>query len=495
MGKITIIGLGAGNLNQLPLGIYRFVTQQSEIFVRTVDHPVVTELQQEGVTFEGYDWIYEEEETFERVYERIVADLTTRSQTKDITYAVPGHPVVAEQTTVMLRNLAAKGEVNVQILGGQSFLDDLFQSIGVDPVEGFLFLDGTQLSAQAFTLRQHVVISQLYSRFVAADVKLTLMERYADDHLVTIISDAGLPTETKDTVPLFELDHEEKFHNRTSLYVPPIKEQSGRYHLLDTLQEIVATLRAPGGCPWDRKQTHATLKQYLLEESHEFLAAVDEEDSEEMAKELGDVLLQIMLHAQIAEEEGTFTLQEVISNVSEKMVRRHPHVFGGETANTVEEVMKSWHEIKAEEVQDAKHESLLDVVPKGLANLMQAYDLQKKAAKVGFDWGDVAGAVGKFQEEWDEWLQAHHSYEQESTPEHKAHAIEEFGDVLFTLINVARLAKVYPEEAMHVANEKFRRRFGDMEQLAEANGEALDQLSFEKLEQYWQQAKRKETLN
>ena len=239
-------------------------------------------------------------------------------------YAVPGHPLVAEQTVQHLIEAEKRGEVILKIEGGQSFLDPIFGALKIDPIEGFQLLDGTSMSMHDINMRQHILIAQVYDAFSASEVKLTLMEKYRDDYPVTVVTAAGSSQEKLTTVPLYELDHVAELNNLTTVYVPPVASDENALRDWTTFRKIIAALRGPNGCPWDQKQTHESLKKYLLEEAHEFLAAVDAQDDYAMVEELGDVLLQVFLHAQIGEDSGYFNLEEVLASISEKMIRRHP---------------------------------------------------------------------------------------------------------------------------------------------------------------------------
>ena len=287
--------------------------------------------------------------TFEPVYAEIAESLIEAAQHEDIMYAVPGHPLVAELTVQHLIEADRAGRVQLKVEGGQSFLDPIFGALKIDPIEGFQLLDGTSMSMHDINMRQHILIAQVYDTFSASEVKLTLMEKYRDDYPVTIVTAAGSTQEQLRTVPLYELDMAAEINNLTTVYVPPVQSDEDALRDWTTFRRIIARLRGPGGCPWDQKQTHESLKKYLLEEAHEFLAAVDEEDDFAMVEELGDVLLQVFLHAQIGEDNGYFNLEEVLASVAEKMIRRHPHVFGDVTAEDADAVVANWQAIKREE--------------------------------------------------------------------------------------------------------------------------------------------------
>jgi tetrapyrrole methylase family protein / MazG family protein len=481
--KIEIIGLGAGDINQLPLGVYKKLLGQNQLFLRTKEHPVVKELEQEGVAYTSFDDIYEANEQFEEVYKSICLRLLEEAKDGKVVYAVPGHPLVAEKTVQILLELQSKGEVIVEIGGGQSFIDSLFQAIQIDPVEGFQLLDGTALKKEQLNIQQHMIISQVYDQFVASDVKISLMELLPDEYPVTIVTAAGSLEEKLKEVKLYELDREVTLNNLTSLYVPPVKEEHLLRKQFSKLREIIATLRGPNGCPWDKKQTHESLKKYLIEETFEVIDAINLGDDDLLASELGDVLLQVMLHSQIGEDNGFFSVDDVIESLASKMVRRHPHVFGNEVAHSADEVVTLWDDIKRKEKGDVV-ESLLEGVGFEIPNLIRAYELQKKAAKVGFDWEDIRPALAKVQEEIKEL-----EVEMDKGMGNLPAMMSEYGDILFALVNVARFLSIQPEEALFNANEKFKRRFQFIEAKVKDSGKSFSDYSLEELDQFWNEAK------
>lgn len=481
--KISIIGLGAGDLDQLPLGVYKRLKEDQNLFLRTKEHPVVAELEQEGLQFQSFDAIYEKHDQFEDVYEEITETLLSEAEKEPVIYAVPGHPLIAERTVQLLLERGPERNTEIEIGGGQSFLDAMFQALAIDPIEGFQLLDGTELSKESLLLKSHTIIGQVYDSFVASEVKLTLMEKLPDEYEVYIVTSAGSRDEVIKKVPLYELDREMELSNLTSVYIPPVEEEQILYKDFSKLRGIISILRGPNGCPWDKKQTHQSLKKYLIEEAYELIEAIDNDDIDHMIEELGDVLLQVMLHAQIGEDEGYFTIDDVIDGVSAKMVRRHPHVFGDKTAENEEEVMKNWQEIKEQEKGGAV-KSLLEGAGKGLPNLLKAYELQKEAAKVGFDWKTAAPILNKVKEEIEE-------LSEEITQKGQREDIQlEYGDLLFALVNFARHYDINPEEALFKANQKFMRRFAYIEQRAEENGKSVDSYTLEELDAFWDEAKK-----
>jgi tetrapyrrole methylase family protein / MazG family protein len=280
---------------------------------------------------------------------------------------------------------------------------------------------------------------------------------------------------------------------------PPRQKKVTAGEWFERLVALQARLRAPNGCPWDREQTHATLRTYLIEEAYEVLDAMNSGDDAKFANEMGDLLLQVVFHAQIAAEQGRFTVADVIREVHEKMVRRHPHVFGEKRAKDAAEVLRTWEQIKAQERQGAQEEreeggakgkerpkSLLDGVPRTLPAMMEGLQLTRKASRAGFDWESAQGVFEKLREESDE---LHHASEGKDA----AKIEEEMGDLLFAAVNLARFLQVDPEIALKNADAKFARRFREMERLAAENGQAFAEVPRANKEKLWELAKRLES--
>ena len=250
------------------------------------------------------------------------------------------------------------------------------------------------------------------------------------------------------------------------------------------LVRVMARLRAPGGCPWDRKQTFDTIKSYTLEETYEVIDAIDRRDWPALAEELGDLLLQPVFFAEMAAEGGLFTISDSLNAINEKLVRRHPHVFGDALADTPEDVKQRWDEIKLREKTDggSGRASVLDAVPRNLPALMEADKVSSKAAAVGFEWPDIGGVIDKLQEEAAELAKARESEDQQ-------HVEGEIGDLLFTVVNLARFLNVDPEQALRKTNVRFRRRFAHVEKEVVTAGGALSHTPLARMEELWQEAK------
>jgi len=266
----------------------------------------------------------------------------------------------------------------------------------------------------------------------------------------------------------------------------------------EKLVAVQARLRAANGCPWDREQTHQSLRTYLIEEAYEVLEALESGNDAKFAEEMGDLLLQIVFHSQIAREEGRFTLSEVIREIHDKMIRRHPHVFGKTRAKDSAEVLRNWEQIKAEERRSSdntgasktgegvpKEVSLLDGVSRALPATLEGFQLTRKASRVGFDWEDADGVFEKLREETEELKKA-------SRDQNQLKMEEELGDLLFAAVNLSRFFKIDPEIALKKANAKFSRRFRAMERLARKNGREFNDLPREQMETFWDAAKKTE---
>ena len=351
MGKIKVVGLGPGDIEQLPFGVYQLLKKEKPLYLRTKLHPAVGDLEKEGIIFQSFDAIYEENEQFEDVYKIIVENLLETARQEDIIYAVPGHPMVAEKSVQLL--LENEEGILIEIKGGKSFLDDLFQAVKIDPVEGFQLVDALDLNQDELEASQHIIVMQVFNEYIASEVKLTLMEKYPDEHLVALVHEAGSKTEKIEWLPLFEMDRMEGVHNLTSLYVPPLSIDE-RTKSFQTVQHYMDAITGENGDAWIKEQNHESLVAYMEEEVLEFKAAVENGDIDNMVEELGDVLMQVLYHTNFGEQSGYFSFEEVIETLNKKLRRRHPHVFDGIKAETPEEVDAIWQKIKAEEKRNNK---------------------------------------------------------------------------------------------------------------------------------------------
>lgn len=507
---ITIIGLGPGNPSLLTREAWELLPGLAVLYLRTAIHPTVAALPA-TVVLHPFDRLYEQATSFAQVYTTIADELLARAAAgEQVAYAVPGNPLIAEATSrELLRRAKAQG-VPVRVVAGISFLEPLCNALSLDPFEhGMQLLDALDLvpppagsDAPAWIETQGLgsyiaplvpfpllptrpaLLCQLYSRAVASEAKLSLLERYPADHPVTLVRAAGMAgSEHVWTVPLCELDHQQGLDHLTSAYLPALAAHQD-LRGADGLAWVVTRLLGPGGCPWDREQTHRSLRSGLLEEVFEVLEALDTDDTEALSEELGDLLLQVVVHSEMARQAGTFDMGTVQEAIATKLIRRHPHVFGELAVTGSGEVLQNWEAIKAQELREKGRErtGTLDGVPPDLSALAAAQKVGKKAARAGFDWPSVDGHWQKLAEELAELRQE----AAQPTPD-KRRLEDEYGDLLYVVANLGRRLGMDAEDALRGAILKFRRRFAHVESLAA--GRDMRQLPLAELLDLWNAAK------
>ncbi len=401
MGELWIAGLGPAGLEKMTLETWQLIKDADKVILRTEIHPAAAGLKEKGQAFISCDHFYDKGGSFQEIYENIAGFVWTEAaKDQKVCYCVPGHPLVAEETVRLLLKKASladgtdgAGQVSIRLLPALSFLDAVFLLLGVDPIEeGLTLLDAALLMQEASQGLSEAcpklkgkgypslppgpcLFTQVYNRFVAGELKLFLLETAPPEAEVLILYHAGVAGEEKLILcPLAELDHFKDFDHLTSVYLPATASDGGTNretvrsqaldspdkpgcdYPLDELVEVFERLLGPGGCPWDQKQTHESLKPYLMEEAGEVLEAIDEKDMDHLKEELGDVLMQIVFHSALARRRGDFTINDVIEGITEKMIRRHPHVFGTAKADNPEEVADLWQQIKAEEKRKKRAE-------------------------------------------------------------------------------------------------------------------------------------------
>ena len=402
---------------------------------------------------------------------QIVSSIYLDTMLIELGKSSPGHPLVAERTvTGLLAEARAQGQV-VRVHTAVSFADVAAVELGID-FSSIQLCDALELRIDC---QRPALISQVYDRDAATDLKLRLLEWYPSEHPVTLLRALGTAEAAARTISLAELDHHAAGY-LDCLYVPPLPALDD-LRRFDGLFDIVQTLHAPGGCPWDREQTHESLRPHLLEECYEALAAIDEGDPAALAEELGDVLLQVLMHAEVGERDETFTFADVVGGIARKLVNRHPHVFGDTVVSGAAEVYQNWEALKQRE---KGRDSVLDGVPETLPALAGAQSMQGRARRVGFDWPDMEGPLEKLIEEVGEFARAVSAAERE----------DEFGDILFVVTLIAERLGIDAEQALRRANVKFRSRFGRLEALARASGADLKAISVADRLVLWEQAKR-----
>jgi len=478
---ITLLGLGPGDPGQLTRQAWDWLTTIDEVALRTRQHPAVAGFPP-ALELTSFDDLFEHGEPFEAVCEQIIQQvLALGRRPQGVTYAVPGHPFIADATGPEIWKRAKLEGTAVRLIEGLSFIEPVYSALGLNPFPHSALVDALELAGlhhPSFPPDQPALVVHIHNQQLASKVRLTLKAVYPDDHSVRLVHAAGTPQQMVEDLRLSEIDCSPHIGPQSVLYLPPLESETS----FERFQEIVAALRAPDGCPWDREQTHESLRKYLLEETYEALAGLDENDPAVMEEEFGDLLLQIVLHAQIGCEEGEFTMADIIQGISRKLIRRHPHVFGEVQVDGVKGVLQNWEKLKAAERKDKGQEltkGLLDGVPKEFPALGQAQQIQDRAARVGFDWDNIQGVWEKLHEEVGE-VQAASS---------EAERIDEVGDLLFAAVNLARWLKVDAESALRGTNLKFRRRFSHVEKRARETGRQLLDMKLAEMDVFWDEAK------
>ncbi len=470
MNRVVVVGLGPAGPDLVTAATVGAIERTPHRFLRTGRHPAAS-LVADATTF---DSLYDAASSFDEVYGGIVdALVAAAAEHGEILYAVPGSPLVAERTVELLQ---ADARVEVDVLAALSYLDLAWAALGVDPLAaGVRLVDGRRFPVEAAGERGPLLVAQCDRRDVLSDIKLAV--DIEPDEPVVVLQRLGLPDAAVFTVAWADLDRDIDPDHLTTLWIPtlaaPVAQEMARFH------ELVRTLREQ--CPWDQAQTHASLTRHLIEETYELVEAIDgldaAGDDEHLVEELGDVLFQVEFHAVIAEQEGRFTMADVARGVHDKLVHRHPHVFGTVAVDSAAEVLVNWEAIKRAE---KGRTSLFEGIPAGLPSLSYAAKVQRKAASVGFDWPDVGGALPKIAEEAGELAAV--------TDDPRA-AYDELGDLLFAVVNVARHLDVDPEVALRAATAKFRTRFEAVEALAAARGVTIDALDLAGLDALWDEVK------
>ncbi len=481
--SITILGLGPAGIELLTRQAWQVLEECSEIHLRTRHHPTIAGFPTH-LTIHSFDDLLETPSSFEHLSTAIVEQvLALGRRPQGVVYAVPGHPFIAEATSPQIARRARHEGLPLRIIEGLSFLEPTCTALGLDPLPHTALADALLLAkahTPPFPPDAPAIITQIHSPAIASEVKLTLMEVYPDEHPVRLVHAAGTSEQLIEDLRLYEIDRSPHTGLLTSLYLPPL----GTGTSFEAFQEIIAHLRAPNGCPWDRKQDHQTLRTNLLEETYEVLTALDADNAAAMREEFGDLLLQIVLHAQIANEYGEYRMAEVIQHIHDKIVRRHPHVFSNVEVDGVEHVLKNWDQIKAAERQAAKEsdkppKGLLDGVALALPALSQAVEYQARAARTGFEWPQVQDVVDKICEECQEF----------SAASDQAERSYEIGDLFFALSNLARRYNIDAESALRQTNARFKRRFGHIEQTALRQGKTVSDFTLDEMLALWQEAK------
>ncbi len=470
---LTILGLGPGSADLLTRQSFDALSSAPRVYLRTRHHPTLAEIAGSDAWLDCDD-LYAGATNFEDVYSAIASRILAAAQEHDVVYAVPGNPLVAERSVTLLLALAKAANLSVRVLPALSFVDLAAVALGVD-AGNLQVCDALDLGVDPL---RPALIHQVHDRDSATALKLRLLDIYPADHPAVLLRGLGSPAEEQRDLPLSNLDHI-AYGYLDAIYLPAIdplddvRRLEGAYHV------VVERLNADdGGCPWDVAQTHESLRKYLLEETYEVLGAIDAGDSIALSEELGDLLLQVFEHVAVARREDTFAMGDVTEHLIRKLIHRHPHVFGDAGLRTASEVEGAWEGLKKQEKPAGS--SVLDGVPLALPSLQASQSMQSRARKAGFEWPDISGALDKLVEELQEFAEA----------EGDAAAREdEFGDILFVVAGIAQRLGIDAEQALRLANTKFRKRFTLVEQYALEDATPLDTLDLDGLNRLWHRAK------
>ena len=480
---INIIGLGPGSKDSLTIGTIEVLKSNKPIFLRTEIHPTIKYLKDMGINFETYDHCYDEYDSFDEVYLNIAKDLVEKyKELGDLVYGVPGHPLVAEKSVSLLVEMCEKEGIQYKIHTAVSFVDVIMETLNIDPVGGLKIIDAFDMDNQIVDTRVGTIITQVYDNMIASEVKFNLSKFYDDEKEIIFVRAAGVEgIESIRKIPLYQLDWQEDIDYLTSIYKP--KDDSGKYFDFYHLTRILETLRGENGCPWDREQTHESIKNGLVEECYEVIEAINNQDDDNLVEELGDVLLHVVFHGTIGKEEGYFSEHDIIRGICEKMIYRHPHVFKNEGDTTTEQVVEEWETLKKKEKGYTSITDSMNNIAKSLPATIRAAKVQKKAAKVGFDWDSIEPAFDKVIEELNEIKEVYKNAE-------VSRILEEVGDLLFSAINVARFLHVDGEEALNTTISKFIERFSYIEKYAIDNGVELSDMTLAEMDELWNESKK-----
>jgi len=471
--KITILGLGPDNIELLTVKANDILQSSKHIVFRTNRCAAAEYLNNKNIKYESADFLYESAEDFNQLEKSIAEHIISLAKDECIVYAVPGSAVFDDGSVDMLCSMYD----NIEIIAGVA--NDAYmltKNMPQDISNGACTIPASMLTDAVINTRLPLCVTSLDDQYTLSEVKILLSQKYIDEHPVKIINEK----ESID-LKLYEIDRCYDVDHTSVLYVKP-KEDDEKYELYDLLN-IFRKLRSPNGCPWDREQTHESLKRHLIEECAEVLDAIDKNDMDELMDELGDVLLQVMFHSTLAEERGDFDIYSVISNLSKKLIFRHPHVFSDVDVKDSKEVLDNWDEIKKKQRNNKTEAEIMKKYPNNLNALIRAHKVQERAAKVGFDWDSADGAILKVREELEEVL----------VENNLDKLREELGDLLFAVVNVCRLYDVLSEFALNEATSKFINRFDIMEKDIKAENLDFSQLTLEDMDIFWENAKNKVT--
>lgn len=481
MGKIYVIGMGPGSVDCLTKGALDRIHSGKPNYLRTESHPTVQYFIDSGIAFETFDHFYEKATDFSTLYADIAQTLIAAAEEHgEINYYVPGNAMVAEKSVVELLNRSN----DIEIISGMSFIEPIIELMKSDIVNGLKIVNGEELTMRDVDVHCDIIITQVYNERILSRAKLELSEVYGDEYRIFLIHSAGIPGDEKIIeIPIYELDRVPFVGSLSTIFVPKIEKCDKKIFDFNDILCIMEVLRGVDGCPWDIQQSHESLRTPMIEEAYEAVQAINDDDMDSLYEELGDVLLQVVFHSQIAREDGDFNIYSVTSALAKKMIYRHPHVFGTLHSSNVDAVFYNWDRLKYEKRGiHTLSEKLADM--RGLPALLAGFKMQKKASLAGLNLGDCHFASERLSKQLDD-LKVKIANGCDVSLE------SEVGELLFSMVGLCRFLEVDPEVALGASLERFKRQISTLEQQLYDTGRSFEDLTEEELAFLWAHIKKR----
>lgn len=472
---IKIISIDV-NKNNITNNYLKAIKSAKNIVLRTNNCSLAEYLTNNNISYLTLDNLYENSTNFDDLNNKSAEFIQELSSKGDVLYGVLDTLIDSSVKTIINNNF----EVSILpcVCTSSEYIAEITK---INSQNGIVVFSATDILSKNFNPNLPQLLLEISSPYLASELKLKLMDFYDDETKIYLLNRTKTKIKLAE-IELFELDMQNKYDVYTGIFIPAIEFRQRHKFTVDDLVDIISVLRAPGGCPWDRKQTHQTLRQNLLEESYETIDAINNDDDDNLCEELGDVLLQVVFHSLIAKDRQAFNINDIATRVSQKMIDRHVHVFGELKLDTAEDVLKNWEEIKKKEKGLETISQTMEEISPSITALMRANKVQSKAAKVGFDFPNVEEAYNKVYEEINEVLAEIKSKNNENLE-------MEIGDLLFSIVNVARILGIDSELSLNKSTKKFIKRFKTMEKLIKNDKKALKHLTLNEMDVYFNRGK------